>query len=337
VSLLLRRVVLATLLALLGGCGGGSEDAEPSAPLPRARVLLTFDDATSTVFTAARPILDAAGMRGTVFAVGSLVGSDPWFMTLDQLKQLYASGWDVGSHTWSHQALSQQIWAYTRSGATATLTFAQPHRYVPGDTLTIRGCEAPGFDGMKTVEAVPDAQTITFAAVAGDEAVAGAGCHVVGGVSAETIRAELLVNREWLTSHGFVRAKDHLAYPYGAWDPAVIATWRDELGGRSARIVGPTSSGEYVLPGGAPSAAPHLLPSWDLNDVATAAAALAQVDAAIAAEGTLIFLGHGVAPSNPYSTQMLESEFRALVDGLAARRAAGQLQVVTISEWFDSE
>lgn len=335
-SLLLRGAVFAALIALLGGCGDAAEDSTPAAPLPRARVLLTFDDATSTVFTAARPILDAAGMRATVFAVGSLVGSDPWFMTLEQLGQLYASGWDVGSHTWSHQALSQQIWAYSRSDATATLIFAQPHRYVPGDTLTIRGCEAPEFDGVKTVEAVPDAQTITFAVAPGDEVVADGGCHVVGGVSAETVRAELLLNREWLSAHGFERAKDHLAYPYGAWDPAVVAIWKDELGGRSARIVGPTSSGEYVLPGGAPSAAPYLLPSWDLNDVATAAAALAQVDAAIAAEGTLIFLGHGVATSNPYSTQMLESEFRALVDGLAARREAGQLKVVTISEWFRS-
>lgn len=69
-----------------------------------ARVSLTFDDGFLSQYTAALPILDKAGMKGTFFIVTNYLGR-PVYMTQDQVKKLQADGQEIGSHTRNHKHL----------------------------------------------------------------------------------------------------------------------------------------------------------------------------------------------------------------------------------------
>ena len=100
-----------------------AERARQDGTLPRRSVVVTFDDAYASTLRA-RPILDAAGYPGTVFAVTRFAesqkrmrwsGIDTWSngehaheldpLGWDELSQLQDAGWEVGSHTVSHPRL----------------------------------------------------------------------------------------------------------------------------------------------------------------------------------------------------------------------------------------
>jgi peptidoglycan/xylan/chitin deacetylase (PgdA/CDA1 family) len=70
-------------------------------PKPVSQAVITFDDAYSTVYTVAFPYMEARGIKGTVYIVGSLVGT-PNYLSLTQLQTLYAAGWDICNHTYTH-------------------------------------------------------------------------------------------------------------------------------------------------------------------------------------------------------------------------------------------
>ena len=75
------------------------------APGPRA-VALTFDDAWSSAYRVAYPLLKQYGMRAVLFAIPARVadvGGDSPFVTWAQLRELESSGvFDVQSHTRTH-------------------------------------------------------------------------------------------------------------------------------------------------------------------------------------------------------------------------------------------
>ena len=71
----------------------------------RPAVVISFDDGDASVYSTAYPIMSAHGLQGTAYVVSSLVGT-PGKMTLAQLQELYAGGWDIGNHTSTHADLS---------------------------------------------------------------------------------------------------------------------------------------------------------------------------------------------------------------------------------------
>lgn len=72
-----------------------------------AVVSLTFDDGWSSVFSAARPIMDRYGFAGTVYVTSALVGQEKR-LTLRQLHRLQdVHGWDVSAHTRTHPDLTK--------------------------------------------------------------------------------------------------------------------------------------------------------------------------------------------------------------------------------------
>ncbi len=89
------------------------------------RVAVTFDDGYQSVLTLARPILDELGWPATVFVPTDYMGSgepmqwpgiDHWVgsaheaelapLTWDEVRELDAAGWEIGSHTRSHPHLT---------------------------------------------------------------------------------------------------------------------------------------------------------------------------------------------------------------------------------------
>ena len=99
----------------------GQAFAQPSGS---RTFVVTFDDAYRSVVERAFPVMERLGVPGTVFACTGFVGSDtPMPLDLDdypggaprdelqgaswaELEHLVAAGWEVGSHTRSHQHLT---------------------------------------------------------------------------------------------------------------------------------------------------------------------------------------------------------------------------------------
>lgn len=72
--------------------------------LPLANVIITFDDGNNSQYDNAFPYMESLGLKGVVMTSGSLVGT-AGKMNLAKLQEIYAAGWDVANHTWSHANL----------------------------------------------------------------------------------------------------------------------------------------------------------------------------------------------------------------------------------------
>lgn len=79
---------------------------QEGAELPPRPVIITFDDGDVSVYTAAFPIMQKYGLTGVTYIVGNYMGTDG-YMTPEQIKELVAAGWEVGSHSRSHRDLTR--------------------------------------------------------------------------------------------------------------------------------------------------------------------------------------------------------------------------------------
>ena len=76
------------------------------ANLPPRPVILTFDDGDISVYQTAFPIMRKYGQTGAVYIVGNYMGTEG-YMSAEQIKELIAAGWEVGSHSRSHRDLTK--------------------------------------------------------------------------------------------------------------------------------------------------------------------------------------------------------------------------------------
>ncbi|MCC6499631.1 MAG: polysaccharide deacetylase family protein [Anaerolineales bacterium] len=77
------------------------------AQLPSRPILLTFDDGSETVYTDAYPIMQQYGFTGTAYIIYNFIGAGS-YMDRDQIRELYAAGWGIGSHSVSHKDLTSR-------------------------------------------------------------------------------------------------------------------------------------------------------------------------------------------------------------------------------------
>jgi peptidoglycan/xylan/chitin deacetylase (PgdA/CDA1 family) len=73
--------------------------------LPPKPIVLTFDDGGETTYITAQPIMQRYGFTGVSYLVYNYIGI-PRYMNTDQIRALYASGWEIGSHGLSHVDLT---------------------------------------------------------------------------------------------------------------------------------------------------------------------------------------------------------------------------------------
>ncbi|MEQ1844157.1 MAG: polysaccharide deacetylase family protein [Nitrospira sp.] len=78
----------------------------------RPWIVLSFDDGLKTVYSAAKPLLDAYGLQATIFCGwNNLFGATT--LSMSELRELYSAGWDISSHLYNQAPI-------LTSGYTAT-------------------------------------------------------------------------------------------------------------------------------------------------------------------------------------------------------------------------
>lgn len=133
-----------------------------SSVLTQGMVSFSFDDGYASQYDVARPILNAAGIKGTFYIVsGFLDGSDPFYMDTTQMLAMNADGHEIGSHTRNHEFLSQLTTAQMQSeiagakadllalGATPVDTLAYP--YGDYSAAVVDEVKAAGYAGARSV------------------------------------------------------------------------------------------------------------------------------------------------------------------------------------------
>jgi peptidoglycan/xylan/chitin deacetylase (PgdA/CDA1 family) len=105
-----------------------AERAEGQEPHP-GLVALSFDDGMDDNHTVVLPMLQERGLRATVYVATGLIGKrNPWMtheagsrmMTVEELRDLVAAGFEIGAHTVTHADLSKLdfescLWEMTES------------------------------------------------------------------------------------------------------------------------------------------------------------------------------------------------------------------------------
>lgn len=72
--------------------------------LPPRPIILTFDDANEDNYANAFPIMKKYGMTGMLYLPFDYIGGNG-YLTVDQIKEMAAAGWEVGSHSLTHPNL----------------------------------------------------------------------------------------------------------------------------------------------------------------------------------------------------------------------------------------
>jgi peptidoglycan/xylan/chitin deacetylase (PgdA/CDA1 family) len=75
------------------------------AELPPKPILLTFDDGSETIYEHALPSMQRYNFTGVSYVVYNYIGTTN-YMSADQIRALYAAGWEVGSHSLGHRDLT---------------------------------------------------------------------------------------------------------------------------------------------------------------------------------------------------------------------------------------
>ncbi len=73
--------------------------------LPEKPVILTFDDGYADNYEEMLPILEAHGMKATVYMITNMIGQ-PGYLTWEQLRDMQERGVEIGSHTANHLPLT---------------------------------------------------------------------------------------------------------------------------------------------------------------------------------------------------------------------------------------
>jgi peptidoglycan/xylan/chitin deacetylase (PgdA/CDA1 family) len=76
--------------------------------LPKKSVMITIDDGYRSAYEVACPILKKYGFTATLFIYTDYVGVSDKAITWDQLRELHADGFQIGSHTISHSDLTMK-------------------------------------------------------------------------------------------------------------------------------------------------------------------------------------------------------------------------------------
>ncbi|NMB64006.1 MAG: polysaccharide deacetylase family protein [Spirochaetes bacterium] len=107
-------------------------------------ITFRFDDGRETDYTVAKRYMDKYGFKGSSFIITSSVGNKSK-LNEKQIQEMYESGWDIGSHTKSHNKLSE----IPTDQLTDELAGSQKYLIEKGWTKSAKYFAAPNSDLSK--------------------------------------------------------------------------------------------------------------------------------------------------------------------------------------------
>ena len=121
------------------------------------KCLITFDDGLASVYTIAFPVMEANGIKGTIYVIPARVGTTG-YCTLSQLHDMYDAGWAMANHTFDHTDLT----TLSRSQQSQKVTDAQEWLDAQGFSRAARHVAYPGWSmNADTPIAMRDAGMLT--------------------------------------------------------------------------------------------------------------------------------------------------------------------------------
>src|SRR5438128_5265247 len=100
---MLRHLLTFICLGVMTGRTCGLE------PIPDKLVVLTFDDASKSHFTVARPVRKKYGFGATFFITEGFdfTTNKRDYMTWEEIALLHKDGFEIGNHTRDHKSVTQ--------------------------------------------------------------------------------------------------------------------------------------------------------------------------------------------------------------------------------------
>jgi peptidoglycan/xylan/chitin deacetylase (PgdA/CDA1 family) len=75
--------------------------------LPAKPIVITFDDGHHSVYDNAFPIMQEYGFPGVFYIVANRIEDVEDFVNVAELKEMIASGWEIGSHSFTHADITK--------------------------------------------------------------------------------------------------------------------------------------------------------------------------------------------------------------------------------------
>jgi len=81
-----------------------AEAIHTGGPLPVHPIVITFDDGNLDVYQNALPILNQFGFKAVIYVIVNYLGSNE-NVSVAQVQEMAAHGWEIGSHSYTHTSL----------------------------------------------------------------------------------------------------------------------------------------------------------------------------------------------------------------------------------------
>jgi hypothetical protein len=345
----------------------------------KSKIVFSFDDCQETVYDFVRPIFDRNGWKASVGVNGAAMLSgirntykSTKRFTLEELKALHDSGWDIANHTWDHTPLGDRNSYVSNVGLNFVMSSKYAIRYNPGDQITIMESPDRTYNGTFTITATNVTDTNINSVNYGEGTISitlpatpvqTAGVIGFSAVPKQTLQQTVDEycnrNRDWCHQNGMTNGDDIFIYPNGI-APRIYQSVLAENGYRLARstrdqFMWDSSSAEF----GVSNAQSDSLITYDgwfdqydlpmlwIDDgrsfVDTAAEILALIDKGIATGGTMFPYGHsfkstttvGTGTTSGSSSDYRPDQAALLFAGIKERELDGLVEIITFSEFAD--
>ena len=186
--------------------------------------------------------------------------------------------------------------------------------------------DAVGADGRMTV-----AQMQTLQVAGWDISNHGEAHLHLTDVSQEAMEADIDGGYDWLVANGFGDTAKFFSYPYSEHNDAVLAKVKE----RHVLVRTPGISPSHFYITGFYNDLQYRIDSYSFSVPTAAAVINAEIDKVIASSGLLVLVFHRVVDSGATGNDILTAEFQTVSDYLKTKQDAGDLEVITFSDYYN--